>query len=103
MNEKRNSARPPGVLQKLVAHVLDVSSVTLAVLAVMVLAQTLQSLSLWWLLDAGVLAKALSLTRGTERWQHQDAQDLGHFFERKVTSYPHASYLSESQGRRIGK
>ena len=85
MNEKRNSARPPGVLQKLVAHVLDVSSVTLAVLAVMVLAQTLQSLSLWWLLGVGVLAKALSLTRGTERWQHdQDAQDLGHFFERKV-------------------
>ena len=84
MNEKRNSARPPGVLQKLVAHVLDVSSVTLAVLAVMVLAQTLQSLSLWWLLDVGVLAKALSLTRLTERWQHQDAQDLGHFFERKV-------------------
>ena len=86
MNEKRNSARPPGVLQKLVAHVLDVSSVTLAVLdlAVMVLGQTLQSLSLWWLLDVGVLAKALSLTRGTERWQHQDAQDLGHFFERKV-------------------
>ena len=54
MNEKRNSARPPGVLQKLVAHVLDVSSVTLAVLAVIVLAQTLQSLSLWWLLDVGV-------------------------------------------------
>ena len=84
MNEKRNSAHPPGVLQKLVAHMLDVSSVTLAVLAVMVLAQTLHSLSLWWLLDAGVLAKALNLTRGTERWQHQDAQDLGHFFERKV-------------------
>ena len=25
MNEKRNSARPPGVLQKLVAHVFDVA------------------------------------------------------------------------------
>ena len=89
MNEKRNSARPPwpGVLQKLVAHVFDVAMSFFCHFSCsssddhQMLAHTLQSLSLWWLLDVGVLAKSLSLTRGTERWQHQDAPDLGHFFE----------------------